>query len=74
MFFDFEQHKYLYLIHKESSGPSVFEAWNKNVFCLVGRWNIFSSNPCGWYKNVCLNFHSASQFSSYGLLAELRKI
>ena len=35
--FDFQQHKYLYLIPKESMSSSIFEAWNKNIFSFVAK-------------------------------------
>ena len=37
MFFDFEQHKHLYMIQKENMGPLIFEVWNKNIFSFVAK-------------------------------------
>ena len=37
MFFDFEQHKHLYMIQKENMGLLIFEVWNKNIFSFVAK-------------------------------------
>ena len=46
MFFHFGQHKYMYLIQKESMDPSFFEVWNKNIASFVAK--TFFSNSGRW--------------------------
>ena len=59
MFFDFEQHQYIYLIQKESMDPSIFDVRNRNIFnflakmfFLQSRQMKVSSYIAVRYKNV----------------------
>ena len=54
MFFDFEQHKYLYLIQKQSKGSSTFEVWNKKVFSFVPEMFFLQSRQVNVSSYTCV--------------------
>ena len=61
-FFDFKQHKYLYLIQKKIMDPLIFEVWTKNflsfaakMFFLQSRETTVSAYIGVRYKNLKTN-------------------